>query len=65
MEWVQAMNKAQEHTEDVLVLFNNCYRGQAIANARRMRELIAERTPQLPIVPPVAEKLPQQRSLFD
>jgi uncharacterized protein YecE (DUF72 family) len=65
MEWVQAMNAAQEHTEEVLLLFNNCYRGQAIANAQRMRELIAEQSPQAQIVPPSAGSHPSQRTLFD
>ena len=65
LEWVHAMNAAGERTEEVLVLFNNCYRGQAIANARRMRALIAEQSPLAQIVPPVAESPPTQRTLFD
>jgi uncharacterized protein YecE (DUF72 family) len=62
-EWIDAMIAAQEQTEEVLFLFNNCYRGQAIDNARRLRELIEERTA-FPVVPPFAEPS-RQRSLFD
>lgn len=64
-EWIEWMKAAQQRTEEVLFLFNNCYRGQAVANARRLRELIAERTPWLPVVSPFAERPPEQRSLFD
>jgi uncharacterized protein YecE (DUF72 family) len=63
-EWIDRMNAAQEQTEETLVLFNNCQHGQAVANARRLRELITERTA-LPVVPPFAEPPPLQRSLFD
>jgi uncharacterized protein YecE (DUF72 family) len=63
-EWIEWMNAAQEQTEEVLFLFNNCYRGQAVSNARRLRELIEKRMV-LPVVAPFAERPPQQRSLFD
>jgi uncharacterized protein YecE (DUF72 family) len=62
-EWIEKMDAEKERLEDVLFLFNNCYREQAIANARRLRELIEERTA-LTVVPPFAEPAPQQRSLF-
>lgn len=64
-EWIEWMNAARERTEEVLFLFNNCYRGQAVANARRLHELIEERTPTLPVIAPFAERPPKQRSLFD
>jgi len=64
-EWIELMNAARERTDEVLFLFNNCYRGQAVSNARRLRELIEEKTPTLPVVLPFAERPPQQRSLFD
>lgn len=64
-EWIELMNAARERTEEVLFLFNNCYRGQAVSNARRLRELIEERTPTLPVIAPFAERPPEQRSLFD
>src|SRR5579875_3451776 len=63
-EWIDRMHAEQEQTEETLFLFNNCYRGQAVANARRLRALIEERTA-LPVVPPFATPPPQQRSLFD
>lgn len=64
MMWVDALAESEERTEEALFLFNNCYRGQAIDNARRLRELIEERTT-FPVVPPFAEPPPQQRSLFE
>lgn len=64
-EWIELMNAARERTEEVLFLFNNCYRGQAVSNALRLRELIEERAPHSSVVPPFAERPPQQRSLFD
>ena len=64
-EWIERMNAAQERTEEVLFLFNNCYRGQAVSNALRLRELIEQEAPQSPVVLPFAERPPQQRSLFD
>lgn len=63
-EWIDGMEAAQERTEETLVVFNNCYRGQAVANARRMREMIEKRTA-LHVVPPFAEPPKRQRSLFD
>jgi len=59
------MNAVREQTEEVLFLFNNWYRGQAVSNARRLRELIEEQTPTLPVVAPFAERPPEQRSMFD
>jgi uncharacterized protein YecE (DUF72 family) len=64
-EWIEAMNAARERTEEALFLFNNCYRGQAVSNARRLGELIAERMPDVPVVRPFAKPLPRQRSLFE
>ncbi len=66
LEWVESVEMAaRERTEEVLLLFNNCYRGQAITNATRMRDLIAERHPQGNVVPPFAGRPPEQRSLFE
>lgn len=64
-EWLELMNAAQERTEEVLFLFNNCYRGQAVANARRMQALIEERLPSVLIVRPFAEAPLRQRTLFE
>jgi uncharacterized protein YecE (DUF72 family) len=65
-EWVSALADVADRNEHVLLLFNNCHRGQAAANAQRMRELLAEMAPQLTVVAPFAEPPgPQQRGLFD
>jgi hypothetical protein len=51
----------------VLLLFNNCQRSQAAANAARMRELLLQLVPGFEVVPPFAapETEPEQRLLFD
>jgi uncharacterized protein YecE (DUF72 family) len=65
-EWVSALAATAERDERVLLLFNNCHRGQAAENARRMRELLTRLAPEMPVVEPFAEPPgPQQRSLFD
>jgi uncharacterized protein YecE (DUF72 family) len=66
LEWVASMEAAaRERTEEVLYLFNNCYGGQAVRNADRMRELIVERMPNARVVPPFPERPSPQRTLFD
>lgn len=66
LEWVESLRTAaRERTEEALFLFNNCYRGQAVRNADRLGELIAEQTPQFSVVRPFADRPPEQRSLFD
>lgn len=64
-EWVEHLRAAAERMDEVLFLFNNCYRGQAIRNARRLHRLIEEQTPSFPVVPPFAARPPEQRSLFE
>ena len=51
--------------EQVLFLFNNCQRTQAIVNARRLRTLFEEQAPEMNVVTPFAAAPPVQRSLFD
>jgi uncharacterized protein YecE (DUF72 family) len=64
-EWVEALAAAADRSERVLLLFNNCHRGQATENARRMRELLLRLAPELDVVEPFAEPPgPRQRSLF-
>ncbi|HEY7329069.1 MAG TPA: DUF72 domain-containing protein [Gemmataceae bacterium] len=63
-EWIEKVNAEKKRLSEVLFLFNNCYRVQAIANAQRLRELIEERTA-VSVVPPFAESAPKQRTLFD
>ena len=67
-EWVDGLREAAGRTEQALLLFNNCHRSQAAANARRMRELLSRLAPELPVVEPFAAPavpVPRQRSLFD
>jgi uncharacterized protein YecE (DUF72 family) len=65
-EWIDAL-KAARAAEKVLLLFNNCRRGQAAANAQRMRELLSRLGSEMEVVPPFAAgwDRPGQRSLFD
>jgi uncharacterized protein YecE (DUF72 family) len=64
-EWARALNDAESRTDEALLLFNNCHRGHAAANARRMHTLLGEEAPHLHIVDPFASPPPVQRSLFD
>lgn len=66
-EWVDALVREDEKggTERVLLLFNNCHRGQAVVNARRMRALLGTQAPQLNVVPAFAPPLPVQKMLFE
>jgi uncharacterized protein YecE (DUF72 family) len=64
-EWVDAAKDAAHTTDETLFLFNNCYRGQAVVNARRLRELFELRAPKLSVVPPVGGPAPEQRTLFE
>jgi uncharacterized protein YecE (DUF72 family) len=63
-EWLEEARSAAG-IQQTLFLFNNCYRGQAAANARRMEALFAREAPGLNLVPPFAAAPPAQRSLFD
>jgi uncharacterized protein YecE (DUF72 family) len=65
-EWVEA---TQEHavlgeTERALFLFNNCHRGHAAHNARRMRTLFERQAPDLHVVAPFVVPTPVQGTLF-
>jgi uncharacterized protein YecE (DUF72 family) len=66
-EWIQALRAAAPRTERALLLFNNCQRSQAAANAARIRALLAQFVPELEVIPafdtPVEE--PRQRLLFE
>ncbi|HXG12235.1 MAG TPA: DUF72 domain-containing protein [Gemmataceae bacterium] len=67
MEWIGPLRGAAGRTEEALLLFNNCHRGRAAANAQRLRELLVRLAPELSLVAPpaVPEPAPAQRSLFD
>jgi len=64
-EWIGALVAAAPY--QVLLLFNNCHRAQAVENAQRMRELIARMNPAPTVVGPFAGPAPggQQGLLFD
>jgi uncharacterized protein YecE (DUF72 family) len=64
-EWVDAAAAAERETDEGLFLFNNCHRGQAVVNARRLVELFASRFPEKSLVAPFSEPEPVQRSLFE
>jgi uncharacterized protein YecE (DUF72 family) len=65
-EWIDALRRTADRTDQVLLLFNNCQRSQAAANAQRMRELLLRLEPQVEVVTPfVAPEPVRQRLLFE
>jgi uncharacterized protein YecE (DUF72 family) len=64
-EWTTAVAGAAGRTTEAVLFLNNCHRGQAVANARRLRELMIGQG--LDVVEPfaAAEQPPRQRNLFD
>jgi uncharacterized protein YecE (DUF72 family) len=66
-EWIAALNGRSVETESIQLLFNNCRRGQAPVNAKRMRELILRMGAGMEVAEPFAspEMGEQQRLLFD
>lgn len=64
-EWIEALRSAQGRSSRALVLFNNCQRGQAAANALRFAQLLRELAPELRVVSPFAPPPPTPRGLFD
>jgi uncharacterized protein YecE (DUF72 family) len=67
LEWITALRGAASTAGHALVLFNNCHRAQAAANAQRLRELLERYAPELLLVQPftAASDEPQQRLLFE
>jgi uncharacterized protein YecE (DUF72 family) len=66
-EWIQDLQRTSAHADRVLLLFNNCQRAQAAANAERMRELLVRLAPELSVVEPfiASRGEPEQRFLFE
>ncbi len=62
-EWVTALTGA-DGTDMALFLFNNCYRSQAPANARRLHDLFGQLAPEVNLVEPFAAPPPVQGKLF-
>jgi uncharacterized protein YecE (DUF72 family) len=66
-DWIGelAQRDRQGGAERALLLFNNCHRGQAAVNARRMQQLFSERAPFVDVVSPMASAVPTQGTLFE
>jgi uncharacterized protein YecE (DUF72 family) len=66
-EWIDDLRRRNEEggTERALILFNNCQRGQAVVNARRVQSLLNSQAPGIEQVAPFAAPPPMQRTLFD
>jgi uncharacterized protein YecE (DUF72 family) len=66
-EWVRAVDAVSDRAERVLLLFNNCRRGQAAGNAGRMHQLLQATRLGPALVEPVrpAQRSNEQRRLFD
>ena len=54
-EWVFALEEATPRLTEVLFLFNDCFHGQAIDNARQLRGLLGRLEPQLTVVDAFSE----------
>lgn len=63
LEWLRALAAQAEQADRALVLFNNCRRAQAIANAKRLQALLAHLDHHFHIVPPFPST-EQQGRLF-
>jgi len=66
-QWIEALSANPQATDRVLLLFNNCQRSHAAANAARMRELLSRFRPGAEIVAPFAapDTSGRQGLLFD
>jgi uncharacterized protein YecE (DUF72 family) len=66
-EWIDSLNRSATSSDRVMLLFNNCRRGQAAENAQRIRELLERMAPSMEIVEPFAASAPEthQRMLFE
>jgi uncharacterized protein YecE (DUF72 family) len=62
IQWIEALTKnARTTIREVLLLFNNCHNGQAVHNARRMRELLTRLAPGMSVVQPFASTPAESR----
>jgi uncharacterized protein YecE (DUF72 family) len=61
------LNQNKDQSDRVLLLFNNCQRSQAVANAQRMHQLLSGMGNELEVVEPFAsgQEESEQRLLFD
>jgi uncharacterized protein YecE (DUF72 family) len=67
LEWMTALAGRAGQTRSAYLLLNNCRGGQAVNNARRIRELLPRVAPEVDVVEPFTDGTPEprQRSLFD
>jgi uncharacterized protein YecE (DUF72 family) len=56
-EWAHAVAQHSDQLDDVLFLFNNCYEGQAIDNARQLAGLLPRLCPACSLVEPTPASL--------
>jgi uncharacterized protein YecE (DUF72 family) len=63
-EWLSALASHEGRADRALVLFNNCRRAQAAANAERVRQLLEQWGGPFRVVPPVARPGERQQLLF-
>jgi uncharacterized protein YecE (DUF72 family) len=66
VEWMTALAERADQARSAYLLLNNCRGGQAITNARRIRELLPRVAPDLEVVEPFTNTPvePRQRLLF-
>ncbi len=62
-EWIEGLTKRADAAERAWILFNNCRRGNAVINARRMSELLSQHVNTLEMVAP-ASPTQDQSPLF-
>ena len=65
-EWIDDLGRIAQDADRVLLLFNNCQRSQAAANARRMQKLLSQAGPEIEVVQPFGSPaVAEQRQLFE
>ena len=64
-EWAGSLAAAAGRAQEAFLFLNNCHGGQAVENARRLRELLRDRGREIEVVEPSAPPEARQRTLFD
>jgi uncharacterized protein YecE (DUF72 family) len=66
-EWTTALSRNENRCDRALLLFNNCQRSHAVANAQRMRQLLTQTDAGMELVVPysVPKSGSEQRLLFE
>jgi uncharacterized protein YecE (DUF72 family) len=63
--WIDDIMARQGGVDRTLLLFNNCYLGQAVRNARRIQELVEQGRYPVDLIAPPPSPTPQQGMLFE